>query len=138
MLESLRVGSYIVDRVSKTLLLEGQRVPITKRQFETLQVLLSANGETVDREAFLEKVWADTIVEDSNLTQTIFMLRRILGRLPDGEDYIETVAKRGYCLSKGAVLATERVFPMPSSPSPKRKEFIEYGFQNVSSTGWRQ
>jgi DNA-binding winged helix-turn-helix (wHTH) protein len=33
----------------------------------------------------MSKVWPDTIVEESNLTQNIYTLRKALGQTPDGE-----------------------------------------------------
>ena len=41
-------------------------------------------------------VWPDSFVEEANLTQTIFVLRRTLGEGPDGKPFIDTLPRRGY------------------------------------------
>jgi tetratricopeptide (TPR) repeat protein len=44
----------------------------------------------------MQKVWPDTFVEDANLTINISALRKLLGDSTGGQQYIETVPKRGY------------------------------------------
>ena len=44
----------------------------------------------------MSEVWADSFVEESNLTQNISVLRKVLGEDRGGRSYIETVSKRGY------------------------------------------
>jgi DNA-binding winged helix-turn-helix (wHTH) protein len=44
----------------------------------------------------MAKVWPDTFVEESNLAQNVYTLRKALGQTPDGEGYIVTVPRRGY------------------------------------------
>jgi TolB-like protein/Tfp pilus assembly protein PilF len=41
-------------------------------------------------------VWPDSFVEEANLSQTIFVLRKTLGEAPDGRPFIDTVPRRGY------------------------------------------
>ncbi|WP_245536230.1 winged helix-turn-helix domain-containing protein [Terriglobus roseus] len=76
---------------------------LPRKQLEILSILLEAAGEVVSRDEIIDSVWPDVIVEEHNLTQTVFLLRRALGRLPDGQDYIETVPKRGYRIALSAL-----------------------------------
>jgi TolB-like protein/Tfp pilus assembly protein PilF len=50
----------------------------------------------VEKDEFMSLIWPEVFVEESNLTQNIFILRKILGENPEGQQYIETVPKRGY------------------------------------------
>jgi DNA-binding winged helix-turn-helix (wHTH) protein len=59
-------------------------------------VLVANAGQLVERDVLLQEVWPDTFVEESNLTQNIFTLRRALGDERAGPRYIETVSRRGY------------------------------------------
>jgi len=66
------------------------------RAFDTLLVLVENNGRLLEKDALMQIVWGDTVVEENNLSQVIYLLRKALR---DGEDdvrYIETVPKRGY------------------------------------------
>lgn len=44
----------------------------------------------------METLWPDTVVEEANLTQNIYLLRKALGKTADGGSFIETLSKRGY------------------------------------------
>jgi TolB-like protein/Tfp pilus assembly protein PilF len=53
-------------------------------------------GELVEKDELLREVWPDTFVEEANLSQNIFTLRRALGDERGDPRYIETVTRRGY------------------------------------------
>jgi len=44
----------------------------------------------------MKQVWPNAFVEEANLTQHIYKLRKILGAKAEGVQYIETVPRRGY------------------------------------------
>src|SRR5436305_2082800 len=115
-----RFNDYYVDTAARLLWCNGERVPLTPRVFATLLCLVKAAGRLVTKEELMEAVWPDANVEEGNLTQSIWALRRALG----DSEFIETVPKRGYRFaiqveevrahateSSGAELASE---PMPS------------------------
>ncbi|HKS26991.1 MAG TPA: winged helix-turn-helix domain-containing protein [Pyrinomonadaceae bacterium] len=82
------------DRV----LLRGQdRVHLTEKVFNILLLLVQSSGHLVTKEQLMASVWGDSIVEENNLTVSVSTLRKALGQGQDGgEQYIETVSKRGY------------------------------------------
>lgn len=89
-------GPYSLDTNQMLLSRDGGVVPLQPRALETLLVLLSERGEVVSKLKLMERVWPDSFVEEGNLTQNIFLLRRELGKTPEGEEYIQTVPRRGY------------------------------------------
>ena len=44
----------------------------------------------------MRRVWPDSFVEEANLTVNMSALRRQLGETPEGQQYIETVPRKGY------------------------------------------
>jgi hypothetical protein len=54
------------------------------------------DGQVVDRDVLMEKVWPDSFVEEGNLKVIVFKLRKALGEAGGGDQYIETVPRRGY------------------------------------------
>jgi Tol biopolymer transport system component/DNA-binding winged helix-turn-helix (wHTH) protein len=50
----------------------------------------------VEKEYFLNEVWADTFVEESTLAQNIKTLRKTLSRFKQDKEFIATVPRRGY------------------------------------------
>ena len=89
-------GSYSLDPVQMLLRRAGSVVPLQPRALEMLLALLKQRGEVVSKQELMERVWPDSFVEEGNLTQNIFLLRRELGKTLEGEEYIQTVPKRGY------------------------------------------
>jgi len=63
---------------------------------EVLLFLLHNAGNLVGKEDLMKEVWPDSFVEESNLTQNIHTLRRVLGDDRVSARYIETVPRRGY------------------------------------------
>ena len=63
---------------------------------ETLWVLVRSRGEIIGKEELIEAVWKGSAVEESNLTQYLYLIRKTLGERSGGRPYIETLRKRGY------------------------------------------
>lgn len=97
--EMLKFGNYRFDPQQKALLQGDALVPLSPKTLETLEILLAARGCIVGKDEFMRRMWPDTFVEESNLTQNIFILRKTLGRTVSGRSYVETVPKRGYRLA---------------------------------------
>ena len=66
------------------------------RAFDTLLALVGNEGRLLEKEALMRAVWGETVVEENNLTQVIYLLRKTLRDGDGGIRYIETVPKRGY------------------------------------------
>jgi DNA-binding winged helix-turn-helix (wHTH) protein len=89
-------GPYSLDSAQMILRREKSVVQMQPRALKILLVLVTRHGEVVSKQELMNAVWPDSFVEEGNLTQNIFVLRRELGKTADGEDYIQTVSKRGY------------------------------------------
>jgi len=71
-------------------------VELAPKVVETLLALIERRGEIVSKNEIMKRLWADSFVEESNLTQNIYLLRKILGNGADGKPLIETFRRRGY------------------------------------------
>jgi len=68
---------------------------MTPKTFDLLLVLAQNAGRLLTKEQLMQAVWADTAVEESNLSYHVFAIRKALGD-PAGDGLIATVPKRGY------------------------------------------
>jgi TolB-like protein len=89
-------GPYRLDPNERVLTRAGDTISLTPKATEILLMLVTNAGQLVEKDELLQQVWPDTFVEESNLSQNIFTLRRALGDERAGPRYIETVARRGY------------------------------------------
>ena len=89
-------GPYRLEVAQRVLTRTGETIALTPKATEILIVLVANAGQLVEKDELLKEVWPDSFVEDSNLTQTIFQLRRTLGDERAEPKYIETIARRGY------------------------------------------
>jgi len=88
--------NFRLDVERQKLLKNGEPVLLTHKAFQTLQILVQNFGQTVKKEDIYNELWTDSFVEEANLTQYIYLLRKTLDKNPAGISYIETVARRGY------------------------------------------
>ena len=89
-------GPFRVDPDKQVLLRENRPVPITPKAFDTLLILVRHSREVVSKDELMKTVWPDAFVEEGNLSQNIFMLRKALGDTPEDRRYIVTLPGRGY------------------------------------------
>src|SRR5215510_8211971 len=89
-------GKFRCDPREHLLLCDGKPVSLSPKSFEILVALIRSNGRLMMKDELMQEVWPDSFVEEANLTVNISALRRVLGEAPGGQQYIETVPKRGY------------------------------------------
>ena len=89
-------GHFRIDSANRRLLRDGEIVPLKSKVFDTLLVLMETGGETVTKDQLMQAIWPDTMVEENNLTQNIYALRKVLGERPGEHRYIVTVPGQGY------------------------------------------
>jgi Tol biopolymer transport system component/DNA-binding winged helix-turn-helix (wHTH) protein len=130
-------GPFRLDIGDRTLYRGDAPVPLTPKAIEVLLYLASNAGRVVEKDELIRAIWADTFVEESNLGQQIFQIRRALSQDSGGPSYIETVPKRGYRLK--AVL--ERAAPARRRPQRRLLAIlspaIAIGLVAVAAWIWR-
>src|SRR5262245_37434314 len=92
----------------------------------------------------MEAAWPGLAVEDSNLTVQVAALRRALGEVPGGKNWIVTLPRRGYRFVGPAVTQSEalvaatptagaatRPVPMMALPLPDKPSIAVLAFDNL-------
>jgi predicted ATPase/DNA-binding winged helix-turn-helix (wHTH) protein len=90
---SVSFGRFQVSPHRREFLADGRPVQIGGRAFDVLMALIDAQGAVVSKNALMERVWPDRIVEENNLQIQISALRAAFG---SDRNLIRTVAGRGY------------------------------------------
>jgi DNA-binding winged helix-turn-helix (wHTH) protein/tetratricopeptide (TPR) repeat protein len=89
-------GPFRLDPGQHLLTRDGEVVPLTRKAFDTLTLLVQNSGRVLEKGEIMESIWPDSFVEEATLAQNIFTLRRVLGESPIEAHYIETVPRLGY------------------------------------------
>jgi DNA-binding winged helix-turn-helix (wHTH) protein len=89
-------GLYRIDPARRVLLRGEESVQLPSKVFETLLVLVQHSPEVVSKDDLLKKIWPDSFVQESNLSQSIFLLRKALGETAQDHRYIVTIPGFGY------------------------------------------
>ena len=92
----LEFGPFQIDVAARLLMRMGEPVALTPKAFDTLLALVESDGEIVDKETLIRRIWPDTAVEENNLTQNISKLRKALDDDRVAHRYIVTIPRRGY------------------------------------------
>src|SRR5688500_8056153 len=91
-----RFRPFELDVLSRRLFRDGELVALTPKAFDLLLLLVERRRQLLDEENLLQTLWPGTYIEESNLSQQVFTIRKVLGEQPNGRPYVETVARRGY------------------------------------------
>ncbi len=89
-------GEFRLDIREKILMRGDQPVELTPKVFELLSIMVENPGRLLGKDELMDKIWADSFVEESNLTFNIRQLRKILGDDAHDPKYIKTVRMHGY------------------------------------------
>ena len=89
-------GPFQLDVSDRALRRGPERIDLPPRVFDTLVALTESDGRLLAKDDLMDRVWPDSTVEENNLTQAIYLLRKVLQDGENGARYIETVPKRGY------------------------------------------
>jgi eukaryotic-like serine/threonine-protein kinase len=106
----------------------GAPVPLTPKAFDTLVFLVEHHDRVVTKDELLEALWAGVTVEEGNLTQQIFLLRKALDDSSEGQQYIATIPRVGY-----RFVAAARASRMATDSPQAVKETIR---RRISTSTW--
>ncbi|MCB1024976.1 MAG: winged helix-turn-helix domain-containing protein, partial [Acidobacteria bacterium] len=135
-------GDYRLDTVSGQLFRSDFPVSLTQKSYEILRFLVENRGRILKKEELLDSLWEGSFVEEANLTQHIYMLRKALRQSRDENVFIETIPKNGYRF----IAPVKEVEPKDQLIRPDRSNFpdavyirangqiMDPGFVNISSS----
>ena len=115
---------FRLDAASLMLYQNGAEVLLPPKAIETLLALVERSGEIVPKGELMEIIWSDSIVEESNLSQYLHLLRKTLGKTSTGKPFIETLKRRGYRFN-GEVAVRFNEFSPRSHGNAEEINFLE-------------
>jgi DNA-binding winged helix-turn-helix (wHTH) protein/tetratricopeptide (TPR) repeat protein len=89
-------GTFVLDPVRRTLNQGSTPVTLSATVFDTLLYLVEHPGRVVSKDELLDSVWPRKVVEEANVSQTIYTLRKALTAAGAAEQIIATAPGQGY------------------------------------------
>ncbi|HUR99435.1 MAG TPA: winged helix-turn-helix domain-containing protein [Pyrinomonadaceae bacterium] len=139
-----RFDRFHLDCGKLMLYRDGEAVTLPPKVVKTLVVLVDNRGSILSKDELMERVWEDSIVEEANLSQNLYLLRKTLGNRDDGSPYIETLRRRGYKFTSDDIFV-ETAAPVPveedavvhPTPAPLRYA-VERRGNVVALVDWKE
>jgi TolB-like protein/Flp pilus assembly protein TadD len=120
-------GPYRLDPLERNLQRLGESVSLPPKAVEVLLELVKRPGSVAGKADLMKAVWPEVVVEEGNLNQMVFLLRRALG-----DEYIATVPRRGYRFTAGVRIAKTQyriesvaVLPLDNFAEPAQDYFAD-------------
>lgn len=110
-------ADFRLDTGARKLLRGEEAVALTPKEFQTLLLLVEAQGRALERESMVQSIWPDTVVGDTSLGRNISVLRRHLGA-----EAIEAVPRFGYRFGLPVTVLDEH--PLPAAPEEEEPRAI--------------
>jgi DNA-binding winged helix-turn-helix (wHTH) protein/Tfp pilus assembly protein PilF len=102
-------GPFRLDSERLLLIAGKQPLALGPKVVLTLMALVERPGEVLTKTQLLDRVWPEGFVEESNLAQNVYVLRKVLRA--HWRDVIETVPRRGYRFAAGATTSAPKGTP---------------------------
>src|SRR4029078_1564539 len=99
----IQTGDLVVNLDTKTVEVGGQRVHLTGKEYQMLELLSLRKGTTLTKEMLLNHLYGGMDEPQIKIIDVfICKLRKKLATAAGGKNFIETVWGRGYVLREGA------------------------------------
>ena len=94
---SYTLGPVCIDLTLRTVLVRGEPIELSRKEFDLLVLLVSESGHVVTRKRCMDKIWRDRTKGDSRTLDThVKRLRKKIERNPADPEHIVTVRGIGY------------------------------------------
>ena len=123
----VRFEGYEIDRARWQLRHGDEVLPLNRKTFDLLLYLLEHADRVVSKDELLRVIWPGAFIEEGNLTQQIFLLRKALARFEPGKKFIETTPGRGYRIAVPVhfepPLHAQAELPASADPAPGNQAY---------------
>lgn len=125
-----RFGRFRLDPAGRVLFRGDRAIRLPPKAVDTLLLLVQNAGNVVEKQDLLKHVWQDAFVEEGSLTRTISILRKALEDAAHGQEFISTIAKRGYRFAAPVMESQSQ----PARAAADRLMMVVLPFENLSGS----
>ena len=98
----IQIGDLAVNLDIKSAEIDGERVPLSCKEYQMLELLALRRGTTLTKETFLNHLYGEMDEPEAKIIDVfVCKLRKKLAAFTQGKNYIETVWGQGYLIRNG-------------------------------------
>lgn len=95
----LRVGKITLDLESRAVMVSGNPLRLTSKEYGVLELLMMCKGTQLTKAAFLKHLYSGIEEPELKIVDVfVCKLRKKIAKMANGENYIETLWGRGYMM----------------------------------------
>ena len=102
-----RFGPFDLDAEQRLVRRNNTKIALPPKAFDLLLYMVRNPLRLLTKEELLKAVWPDSFVEEGNLSQNIFLLRKALTPEKDDFRYIVTIPGRGYQFASAVEMVSQ-------------------------------
>src|SRR5262249_24983402 len=107
------LGPFRLDPDAGVLTRDGLPMGLGGRAVAVLAAVVRTRKDYVRKASLMDAAWPGVIVEENSLAAQISAIGRVLARVPGGERWVETLARRGYRFVGPVALVRDGIPPAP-------------------------
>jgi len=124
-------GPFRLDLERRVVSRDDEVLRLAPKTFDLLVLLVQSRARALSKQQLMNALWADTSVEEANLSFQISVLRKALG--DDGARWVETVPKHGYRFVAPVQEGRPNADREPASTDQRIASIAVLPFVNVSA-----
>jgi len=106
----IQIGDLAVNLDIKSAEVDGERIPLSAKEYQLLELLALRRGTTLTKETFLNHLYGEMDEPEAKIIDVfVCKLRKKLSAYTKGKNYIETVWGQGYLIRGAEKAVAERV-----------------------------
>ncbi len=106
----IQIGDLSVKLDVKSAEVDGERVPLSAKEYQLLELLALRRGTTLNKETFLNHLYGEMDEPEAKIIDVfVCKLRKKLALYTKGQNYIETVWGQGYLIRSADKFGAEKL-----------------------------
>jgi eukaryotic-like serine/threonine-protein kinase len=127
----IRFDRFELDPAARSLKRDGRLIALTPKTFDLLFYLAGHPHQVLTKDQILAAVWPDSFVEESNLSQHVFLLRKALSSVGGMERVVVTVPGKGYQFT--SAVEQEPLVRTSAADTPLAGTLLMHSVRSVTS-----
>lgn len=89
-----------IDTHNQTVCIKGESITLAPKVYDLFLYFCQNSQRVISKDELMEQVWAGTLVTENAISRTLVKVRKVLDDDPKAPEFVVTVPRKGYRMSK--------------------------------------